>query len=350
MGTVFCKRFRALSEKGKGGFGVIYEGEHIETHSRVAIKVESVHTCGPLLANEYAMYQMLDGCFGFPKLFGFDNSTDSNALVIQLLGPSLDDMVAACGGALSVKTVLLLANEMINRIEYVHRKCYVHRDIKPSNFLLGENNTLYMIDFGVSGRYCDVNTHIHIPMRRGKQLVGTDTYASINAHQGVELSRRDDLESLAYVLVYLLKGVLPWQGIAKTKEYDQILQMKKGLSPRELCVGLPPEFEEFLLDVRQIGFSDEPDYSRYRAMFRKRLLDDGYTFDFDYDWSGRSLAPCQKQREVDNDGDLGRSRKPRELRKRLLSSKPPLDLPTVFLLEQLDESDRIAIPSRPVLT
>jgi serine/threonine protein kinase len=115
-----------------------------------------------------------------------------------------------------MKTVLMIADQLIQRIEYMHSKSYIHRDIKPENFLLGlgkKSNIIYIIDFGLSKKYRDTKTLQHIPYRENKNLTGTARYASINAHLGIEQSRRDDLEAVGYVLIYLAKGFLPWQGI-----------------------------------------------------------------------------------------------------------------------------------------
>ena len=347
--TLFCKTFRAFAKKGKGGFGLVYEGENIETHQPVAIKVEAKHTSGPQLGNEYSIYQILDGGFGFAKTFGFDEKGETRALIMELLGRSLDELLVVCGGHFSIKTVLLLANEMINRIQYLHEKCYLHRDIKPGNFLIGHQNILYLIDFGVSGRYCDVNTHIHIPMRTGKQFVGTDKYASINAHLGRELSRRDDLESLGYVFVYLLKGKLPWQSMTRNKDVDMILPMKKGLSVSELCGGLPPEFAAFLESVKRLEFNERPCYKAYKKMFRQRLLSNGYSFDFDYDWTRKSSDDCLSCEESTEENCQEDSFV--EMKKQSLDVDSPLEIPTVFLLEQFDVNHSvISIPGRPRVT
>lgn len=145
---------------------------------------------------------------------GIENK--NNYMIIDLLGPNIEDLFSLCNKKFNLKTVLLLADQMLQRIEYVHSKSYIHRDIKPENFLMGlgkKTHIVHIIDFGLSKKYRDPKTLQHIPYRENKTLTGTARYASINAHLGIEQSRRDDLEAIAYMLIYLIKGYLPWQGI-----------------------------------------------------------------------------------------------------------------------------------------
>lgn len=148
------------------------------------------------------------------------------------LGASLEELFRKCQRRFSLKTVLMLADQMIQRVEYMHSRLYLHRDIKPDNFLMGlgkRQHYVYIIDFGLTKKYRNPKTGQHIPYKDGKSLTGTARYASLNTHIGIEQSRRDDLECLGFVLIYFLKGGLPWQGVkAKTRKekYEMIKGMK----------------------------------------------------------------------------------------------------------------------------
>lgn len=167
---------------------------------------------------------MLASISGVPKLIWFGVQGDYNFLVIELLGPNLEELFTSCGRRFSSKTVLMLADQMIALIESIHSKNLIHRDIKPDNFLIGtgpNQSKLYIIDFGLTHRYRELKNskvdgfsrnYIHIPYAEGKSLTGTARYVSINAHRGIEQSRRDDLEACCHVLIYFLIGSLPWQG------------------------------------------------------------------------------------------------------------------------------------------
>ncbi|KAJ0007049.1 hypothetical protein Pint_28980 [Pistacia integerrima] len=202
-------KFRLGRKIGSGSFGEIYLGTNSQTNEEVAIKLENIKTKHPQLQYESKLYKILQGGTGIPNVKWFGVEGDYNVLVMDLLGPSLEDLFNFCSRKLSLKTVLMLADQMINRVEFVHSKSFLHRDIKPDNFLMGlgrRANQVYIIDFGLAKRYRDTATHQHIPYRENKNLTGTARYASMNTHLGIEQSRRDDLESLGYVLMYFLRG------------------------------------------------------------------------------------------------------------------------------------------------
>ncbi|KAH1209412.1 Casein kinase 1-like protein 1 [Glycine max] len=236
-------KFRLGRKIGSGSFGEIYLGTNIQTNEEVAIKLENVKTKHPQLLYESKLYRVLQGGTGIPDVRWFGVEGDYNVLVMDLLGPSLEDLFNFCSRKLSLKTVLMLADHMINRVEFVHSKSFLHRDIKPDNFLMGlgrRANQVYCIDFGLAKKYRDSSTHQHIPYRENKNLTGTARYASMNTHLGIEQSRRDDLESVGFVLMYFLRGSLPWQGLkagTKKHKYERISEKKVSTSIEALCRG-----------------------------------------------------------------------------------------------------------------
>ncbi|KAF3625877.1 Casein kinase I isoform delta [Capsicum annuum] len=293
-------KFRLGRKIGSGSFGEIYLGTNVQTNEEVAIKLERYDKVGvtsvakkmrearlgwlgyvkrrcadaPLWRCErLAVVGVRTGRAGIPNLKWFGVEGDYNVLVMDLLGPSLEDLFNFCSRKLSLKTVLMLADQMINRVEFVHAKSFLHRDIKPDNFLMGlgrRANQVYIIDFGLAKKFRDSNTHQHIPYRENKNLTGTARYASMNTHLGIEQSRRDDLESLGYVLMYFLRGSLPWQGLkagTKKQKYERI----KCASYFHYC--------------RSLRFEDKPDYAYLKRIFRDLFIREGFQFDYVFDWT-----------------------------------------------------------------
>lgn len=282
--------FKILQKIGQGSFGKIYVVEHPVTKQKYAMKLESFDVRVPQVLYEGQMYNILAGGPGIPHIYSISSNEKGNYIVIDLLGKSLESLLNICHRKPSLKTVLMLADQMIASIEFLHSKGFIHRDIKPDNFIIGlgrNSNRLFMIDFGLSKRYKNPTTGEHIPYREGLSLSGTARYASIPALTGVEQSRRDDLEGLAYVLIYLLKGSLPWQGINCTDKFEKhyrIAGAKISVQLTELCSGLPGEFRHFLEYARGLDFYETPEYSRYRDMFRRLFESKGYKYDYIYDW------------------------------------------------------------------
>lgn len=280
-----------LGEKlGGGSFGEIYVAENVNTSEEVAVKVEMKNNKIQLLKNESAIYRLLQGGVGIPNIKYYGSDDNQNALVMDLLGKSLQTLFNENDKSFSIKTVLMIADQMITRVEYLHHKNLIHRDIKPDNFVIGKgkkSNQIYMIDMGISKPYCDRYTHEHIKFCTGKSVSGTIRYTSINSHMGHEQSRRDDLESVAYVLVYLLKGTLPWinvQASNKTEKNQMIRDLKINTPIEKICEGIPQEFADFLSSVRSLSFEEKPDYAKYRKMFRKLFIRENFVYDFQYDW------------------------------------------------------------------
>ncbi|KAH8651944.1 kinase-like domain-containing protein [Tricladium varicosporioides] len=285
------KKYRIGYKIGSGNFGDVYLGTNAIMGEDVTIKLEGVANKHRYLEKEVHVYRSLAGGVGIPSVHWFGTESDYNAMVIDLLGPSLEDLFNFCNRKFSLKTVLLLADQLISRIEYVHSKFFIHRDIKPDNFLMGigkHGNVGNIIDFGLAKRYRDSKTHIHIPFRNDKSFAGTARYASINTHLGIEQSRRDDLEGLGYVLLYFCCGSLPWEGVkaaTKKQKYDRIMQKKMTIPTAMLCHGLPNEFTLYLDYTRSLRFGEKPDYSYLRNMFRNLFVREGFQYDYIFDWT-----------------------------------------------------------------
>ncbi|KAF8382483.1 hypothetical protein PRIPAC_71625 [Pristionchus pacificus] len=333
-----AQKYRLGRNIGSGTFGDIYLGQDIHTNEEVAVKLESFTSRHPQLHVEVRLYKILSGGVGIPKVLevistrlleehdrklesftsrhpqlhvevrlykilsggvgipkvywnGYDG--EFNVMVMELLGPSLEDLFNFCERRFSLKTTLLLADQMISRLEYIHRLHFVHRDIKPDNFLMGlgkKANLVYIIDFGLAKQYRDTTTGKHIQYREDKNLTGTARYASVNTHKGVEQSRRDDLESLCYVLMYFNRGTLPWQGLraaTKRQKYDKISEKKISTTIDELCGGFPGSdtFANYLQYCRRLGFEEAPDYVHLKNMFRTLFKNEGLVYDYVYDWT-----------------------------------------------------------------
>lgn len=289
-------KYRLGRRIGQGSFGEIHLGVNVQTGEEVAIKLESTRSRHLQLQHESRLYRVLQGCPGIPNIYWYGMESAYNVMVMDLMGPSLEDMMNLCNRQMSLKTVLMLADQMISRLELVHSKNFLHRDIKPDNFLMGQGrkaNTVYIIDFGLAKRYRDAKTQQHIPYRDGKSLTGTARYASLSTHNGIEQSRRDDVEGLAYVLIYFLKGALPWQGLParnKKEKYDSIKKKKEETSIEELCSGLPPELGQLLAYSRGLGFEDRPDYAYLKRLMKDLFHREGFAADNLYDWSMLSLT------------------------------------------------------------
>ena len=282
-------RYRLGKKIGTGAFGEIFEGTDIFDNSSVAIKLEHNSVKYPQLLFEAKLLKSIPGT-GIPVMHWFGIAGEYNAMVMDLLGQNLEDLYNYCAKNFSLKTILMITIQMIERLKHVHDNHYIHRDIKPENFLIGKDTTaktIYLLDFGLAKRYRDEYTHIHIPLKENRNLTGTARYASCNAHNGLEQSRRDDMESIAYVILYFFRKKLPWQGLKckdKNEKHAKIKEMKMSITPEKLFEGLPKEFADYLTMVKKLGFEDEPAYKSYIQMFNKLFKAKEFEMDYIYDW------------------------------------------------------------------
>ena len=282
-------RYRLGKKIGTGAFGEIFEGTDIFDNSSVAIKLEHNSVKYPQLLFEAKLLKSIPGT-GIPVMHWFGIAGEYNAMVMDLLGQNLEDLYNYCAKNFSLKTILMITIQMIERLKHVHDNHYIHRDIKPENFLIGKDSTaktIYLLDFGLAKRYRDEYTHIHIPLKENRNLTGTARYASCNAHNGLEQSRRDDMESIAYVILYFFRKKLPWQGLKckdKNEKHAKIKEIKMSMTPEKLFEGLPQEFADYLTMVKKLGFEDEPTYKNYIQMFTRLFKAKEFEMDYIYDW------------------------------------------------------------------
>ena len=290
---------------GKGGFGQIYLGRNLKENVPIAIKVEENGSRSHLLL-EYEILKDIQGEEGIPHIYKFRQGHHHNYLIMELLGKSIDKLFSDCMKQFSYKTIFQIGYQMIERIEYVHSKGYIHRDIKPGNFVIGKgdkNKILYIIDFGLSKKYIDKNTFKHIPYKEGKGLTGTARYVSLFTHYGIEQSRRDDIEGIAYNLIYLAKGKLPWQGVKtknKKEKHKKIMESKLAYKPNILCKDLPDEFENLLKYARELEFEERPDYKSIKLMFKNYIVKNGGSMNWEFDWDKPKV---EDSKEDDEDED-----------------------------------------------
>ncbi|KAI3318348.1 casein kinase I isoform delta [Xylariaceae sp. AK1471] len=294
------KRYRIDRKIGEGGFGKVFAGTDIRNGNKVAIKLEENREDPRALKSEEEIYRELAGTVGIPSVYYYEQEVEYNVLVMELLGPSLEDLFNYCNRKFSLKTILLIADQAICRIERIHRR-YIHRDIKPDNLLLGtgrRGNVLYTVDFGVAKEFAGEERYLRL---RGLPVGGTTYFATLRNHEGLrtyprrthdpykftdgaeDQSWRDDLESLGYMFVYFARGSLPWEGL---KEPELIKQMKMSLSSEDLCQDLLPiEFATYINYTRSLDARDKPNYRYLRNLFRNRFRSEGFEYDHVFDWT-----------------------------------------------------------------
>ena len=286
--------FKSTDRLGGGSFGQIYKGINLKTKEEVAIKIESKNIETPQLMHESKILKALNDNDGFPKVYLVTPLDDVLIMVMELLGENLQRLLMnSPHKKFTLKTTLMLAIQILSRIKTLHENNYIHRDIKPENFTIGlkkYKNTIYMIDYGLTRKFCDSHKN-HIPYKEGKHLTGTALYASIYTHKGIEQSRRDDLESLGYMMIYFCKGELPWMNVkGKTKEikYKKIMEKKLEMKPDILCQGLPDEFNQYFKYVRELQFTEEPKYDFLLGLFNSAMKKNNIKNDFKFDWCQNS--------------------------------------------------------------
>ena len=272
INQIFFEKYKVIRKIGQGSFGRIYSCQDITTNELYAMKVEENSFQNNVLETESKYLTYLKG-FGIPEIKFFGHSEKYHILIETLLDKSLENLFSESHGNFNLKDISMIGIQVLDRLEYIHNKNIIHRDIKPDNFVIGKNDNkkiIYIIDFGLAKKYRNSQTLEHIPFRMTKRLTGTARYASVNALKGGEQSRKDDLESLAYMILYFLRGSLPWMGVAgitKGDKYKKIYYLKKNIGADKLFEDLPDEFKEFYLYVKKLEFEQDPDYNYCRKLF-----------------------------------------------------------------------------------
>jgi serine/threonine protein kinase len=275
---IINKKYKLLDKIGEGSFGSIYKAHNIRTEEYVAVKVEPIKNATKLLKNESIIYHYLNNVKGMPSVKWFGKDDKNYYMVINLLGKSLQDLKDKHFN-FPLKIVLQIGIQMIQLLQKIHDKGLIHRDIKPENFLFGLNNEskyIYMIDFGFCKSF--IQDDKHIPHKKTNNLIGSHTYASVNAHNFIELSRRDDLESLGYILIYFYLGTLSWQDISElskngnngnnVKDESSIIYLKTQIVENGL---IPQVLTNYMRYVRALEFEEKPDYELLIETFLKQI-------------------------------------------------------------------------------
>ncbi|EDW78526.2 uncharacterized protein Dwil_GK16483 [Drosophila willistoni] len=292
-GKVCLGRYVLVRKIGSGSFGDVYLSRDTKTDLPCAVKVERKSLkYEETLSKEHQMYLRLNNQVGFARVYDFGEEEGFRWISLELLGSSLYDLRKRCRNCLSLKTVLMLADQLLARIESFHQEGFIHRDIKPANMMMGlwgrSALRLYLADLGLATPYIDLATGVHIDFKPSG-LAGTMTYCSINAMKHFSQSRRDDLESIGYNLICMAQGKLPWENHdngSSPKAVRKILALKQSITAEELCKDLPKCFLDYMVYAKGLEFNEQPDYAI--AEFR----DAGFEYDFHYDWIARSR--CDK--------------------------------------------------------
>ncbi|KAH7930180.1 kinase-like protein [Leucogyrophana mollusca] len=301
---IIDSRFVVGKQIARGVYSIVFQGTDRGTNLPVAIKFEPTDTDGAQLSAEYKALQITDGTVGVPRVCHFGREGPYNVLVTDQLGPGLVELFDKCGRRFSMKTVCMVAVQMVGThlIQAIHKKGLVHRYLRPHNFLLGmpesqEAQRIHIIAFGLAKRYLDPETGRHVPYNEGTAFYGSAAFMSINAHLGREQSRRDDLESIGYVLIYFLRNTLPWMDSKDSNKlfYERIGEQMQTTSVPDLCAGLPEEFCVYFRYIRHLEFEQDPDYDFLCTLFKNILKAIGEEDDGVYDWNRRDeqVSVCQ---------------------------------------------------------
>ena len=304
IGWTMHRRYKITKVLGSGSFGVCFEGVNVDDGKRVAMKVAHEATCKDnrdMIDIELAAHQIMNNTKGIPKLYDHfveryrdwekHEPVERYVIVIELLGPDLSKLFHELNKKFTWKTIFTMGHEMLIRLRSVHEKGLVHRDLKPENFLVGlegkDRSKIYLTDFGLAKRYCDEKDQKHFPPQRTNGLAGTVRYVSVNVHEGWAMTRRDDLESVAYILMYFIAGSLPWDGWETTKDdhfWSQVKVKKAALPKQQFLTTMPEVIQKFFGYCRKMAYEENPDYEYWLKQFENQSQAYNFTWDYRYDW------------------------------------------------------------------
>ena len=224
--------------------------------------------------NEGYLLFLLKG-YGIPEIISFGHKGKYNVMIEELLSKSIQELFELNDNEMPLKNVCMIAIQLLERIEYIHSKFIIHRNINPTNFVIGEKNNslIYVIDFGMAKKYRSSRTGKHLKFNLNQKIFGNVSFISVNSMRGMEQSRRDDLESLGYMLIYLLKGYLPWKEFEnKNDKIQKIFQLKRKISLSRLCRYLPEEIKKYIEYCKILSFEQEPNYEYLKGLFKQILI------------------------------------------------------------------------------
>ena len=305
-------KFMLFSKIGSGSFGSVYKGLDISEQIHIAAKLEDIDTKKKRLEKESEIYTYIHGNIHtncVPHMLWYGSNEEHNILILNRLGYSLDKIIKLANYQISLKT-LLLTIRCLKILQTLHNLDIIHRDIKPENFAVGyqkQKKNVYIFDFGLS----KILENENVNYKKKNSLIGTMRYASVNAHEGIELSYRDDLESLIYMLIYLYNGELPWQcmdGDTKTEKSKNIMECKKNINMSQLCEKLPVEYQKILIYARSLKYFQRPEYEKMIVIFESILKNHGHEPHDDYEWlewndgklTTEKISPKNKKKQMKN--------------------------------------------------
>ena len=286
------------------GFGLVYQGINVKENIPVAIKLEKKKSAFNILESEAYLLMNLKG-YGIPKIITYGYHGLYNVLIEELLGLSIGDIFDSKRKTFNLKDICMIALQCIDRLEYIHSKFVIHRDIKPHNLVIGRSDpqVIYLIDFGLSRKYRSSRTGKHIQYKNIKLCYGSLLYLSINGNGGYEQSRRDDLESLGYMLIFLSTGYVPWLHLhnrkyIEVKKYMLAYKIKKRVTTETLCKGLPEEMIKYINYCKGLHFEQDPDYNYLRSLFKFILLKINQKNDLNFCWISNKLSKKHKRKNI----------------------------------------------------